>query len=549
MPVIIDPASCGITIPETQLDFQAVWSDTTPQSNLNYWVRVTDQQYTGVGTGGSFYYSSGLLPSGTTTTTITTTPFNPNCNFYWLTVSKQVPNALDPSLLDWEHVSCEIEVCALLVVNCVADAYVPTAAPPIQLSGCPTGEVASGQSINLQYDNKQPSPPITSIQSWTYADPTLGVIPEGNSFANDPSYTPPPTGSSSWQLQYNDSQFFGKGGFFNIAGQNDCMRLCYWTKLPEFSANQWSPGDQFGVQGDVIYYKWGVGFFPCETDPRTGYGNTQLSASDGTNGWSYRHQAYQQGYNSLPYPSAPNLATVDFYLYHADRAGQPGAGPPPGETTTYTEMPVDEWVYMEELICMNTVGNNDGYVKTWVNGQLVVSYSNVRWTDNPDLLSVNRISLLAYHGGSVTAPSDGFHYIADLKFSVNDAAKNECEWQSVPAIQNTSSCTTVLESAPADGEYTVTLSCLDGSTQQCSFRVGPVPVGCLEPIVNYIVNGQSTITNPNDTPLTVTISSGSATFQNPIPANSTVIVTNIVGGDGVNAAGEAIKTFCITGNC
>ena len=74
-------------------------------------------------------------------------------------------------------------------------------------------------------------------------------------------------------------------------------------------------------------------------------------------------------------------------------------------------------------------------------------------------------------------------------------------------------------------------------------------VGCLDPIITPIVNGQSTITNPNDTPLTVTISSGSGTFQNPIPANSTVIVTNIVGGDGVNAAGEAIKTFCITGNC
>ena len=74
-------------------------------------------------------------------------------------------------------------------------------------------------------------------------------------------------------------------------------------------------------------------------------------------------------------------------------------------------------------------------------------------------------------------------------------------------------------------------------------------VECLDPILTAIVNGQSTITNPNDTQLTVTISSGSATFQNPIPANQTVIVTNIVGGDGVNAAGVAIKTFCISGNC
>ena len=72
---------------------------------------------------------------------------------------------------------------------------------------------------------------------------------------------------------------------------------------------------------------------------------------------------------------------------------------------------------------------------------------------------------------------------------------------------------------------------------------------CTPPSMSAIVNGQTTITNPNDVPMTITISSGSATFQNPIPANSTVTVTNIVGGDGVNAAGEAIKTFCITGNC
>ena len=75
-----------------------------------------------------------------------------------------------------------------------------------------------------------------------------------------------------------------------------------------------------------------------------------------------------------------------------------------------------------------------------------------------------------------------------------------------------------------------------------------VPIECV-PLQLNSTGGVMTIQNLNSYPVTATISAGSGTFQNPIPANSTVTVTNIVGGDGVNAAGEAIKTFCISGNC
>ena len=105
-------------------------------------------------------------------------------------------------------------------------------------------------------------------------------------------------------------------------------------------------------------------------------------------------------------------------------------------------------------------------------------------------------------------------------------------------------CDMTLCPIPADWPCAV-----EANESTCAGLARVVEIVCLDPIISAVSNGQATIFNPNTTPLSVTITSGSATFQNPIPANTTVIVTNITGGDGVNAAGEAIKTFCISGNC
>ena len=527
MPLTIDSPICGSTVNGLPLDVQ--WTESP--APVRYYVRIrSDPANTG-----SVYYTSGLLNGPLNNHVIQATNLPVGCSTQWLSINYDTGT-------EWLLEECQVEFCVdapVVVADCNTspNPLTPEAPSPLSISGCPVdGVLPSGSSIDLTTNIKQEFPPELVNET---GSTDMGI--EQLTWANDPSFIPAPCDEPSYQQQWLAGEFTSKLGYTVLTGVNRYARVCSWQKLPDFTRTNTTEG----TQGSVIFFKWGIGLFPCRTVPTSG---TSGVPANGQNGWSVRDQAYVSGYASQPTP-APGNANLHSYIYHTDMTGSfgesaatinGGSGP-----RYYTEVSLSEWVYVEKLVCLNDINVNNGYVKTWIDGALVEDIQGINFTNNPDLLSINRIGFTYYHGGNIPAPSDAVSYFADPKFVVGEAALIDPVWSSTPAVADQApQCRDRYKSAAlSDGNYTFSVN---GVT--CQFRVGEEVI-CLEPIVTPIDNGQSTITNPNNYPLTVTISSGSATFQNPIPANTTVNVTNVVGGDGVNAAGQAIKTFCITGNC
>lgn len=131
--------------------------------------------------------------------------------------------------------------------------------------------------------------------------------------------------------------------------------------------------------------------------------------SDGTNGWSAR------GTFSPTLSSENTLANrnpIGSYIYHADMKYKYG-DEKSWNLDDISVLKNNTWYSIEQYAHMNTIGKNDGILKAWVNGILVYSQENIRFTDNP-LIGIESVWLNVYHGGSATAPKDLTLFIDDL---------------------------------------------------------------------------------------------------------------------------------------
>jgi len=145
------------------------------------------------------------------------------------------------------------------------------------------------------------------------------------------------------------------------------------------------------------------------------YGNESYKAgwggrkSNGTNGWSTR------GTFSPTLSNENTLAArtpIGSYVYHADMKYLYG-DEKSWNLDDISVLKNNIWYSIEQYVHMNTFGNNDGILKAWVNGILVYSQDNIRFTDNP-LIGIESVWLNIYHGGSTTAPKDLTLFIDDL---------------------------------------------------------------------------------------------------------------------------------------
>lgn len=177
-------------------------------------------------------------------------------------------------------------------------------------------------------------------------------------------------------------------------------------------------GFDFADQGispepDEAYFRYGIRLGPtwsCEAGggKLPGWGGTYGIAgwggnpSDGTNGWSAR------GLFWPPDSGAENGDTrIGFYTYHADMPGIYGdnwywSGSSIGSDGV---MQRDTWYQVEVYVSMNTLGQNDGVLRAWVDGQPVYENTTVRFRD-VDTLHVERAWFDIYYGGNWTAPTD-----------------------------------------------------------------------------------------------------------------------------------------------
>lgn len=136
--------------------------------------------------------------------------------------------------------------------------------------------------------------------------------------------------------------------------------------------------------------------------------------SNGNNGWSARGKFAQTTPNYNPLADRIPVGT---YLYHSNMSSTYGE-------SLYWDMTRDfvlkknKWYAIEQKIKMNTIGNNDGELQSWIDGKLVYSETNLNFSNHPEV-GVEAIWLNVYHGGKKTANKEITLYIDELTVSTN----------------------------------------------------------------------------------------------------------------------------------
>jgi hypothetical protein len=177
--------------------------------------------------------------------------------------------------------------------------------------------------------------------------------------------------------------------------------------------------DEIGHEPDEIYFRYYLRFgddwetvyggkMPgiSGTYGRAGWGGRP---SDGTNGWSARGS-----FSVMPPSGNPLDETVPMghYVYHADMDGTYGdIDLWQRDYRGYLEK--NRWTCVEQYLKLNTPGQNDGILRSWVDGRLAYERTNWRWRD-VESLKIERIWMNVYHGGTLPAAQDSFLYIDNV---------------------------------------------------------------------------------------------------------------------------------------
>jgi hypothetical protein len=139
--------------------------------------------------------------------------------------------------------------------------------------------------------------------------------------------------------------------------------------------------------------------------------------SDGVNGWSARGM-----FGPL---DASGRTPIGSYIYHADMVAN---GQQYGNSELWTiRLERERWYVIEQEIQLDTVdatgGRGDGWLRAWVDGQLVFDRRNLHVRDTEDL-RIESVWVNVYYGGKTPAPSPMSLLIDDLWVGISrpDAA-------------------------------------------------------------------------------------------------------------------------------
>ncbi len=94
-----------------------------------------------------------------------------------------------------------------------------------------------------------------------------------------------------------------------------------------------------------------------------------------------------------------------FYTYHPEQDGIYGDAPHMNLVDPPIAVEADRWYCFEMMIKANTVGEHDGELKMWIDGQLVGHIEGMRFRDT-DELKINEFTYSAYVGGNWTSEQD-----------------------------------------------------------------------------------------------------------------------------------------------
>lgn len=177
--------------------------------------------------------------------------------------------------------------------------------------------------------------------------------------------------------------------------------------------------DEVGSEPDEIYMRYylrfGEDWLPTDGGKLPGVSGTYGVAGwggrpvDGTDGWSAR------GTYKMVVPDGNPLqrhSAIGNYVYHADMTGQYG------DSDLWLDgcaglLDKNRWYSVETYVKLNSLGQNDGILRGWVDGRLAYERTNWRWRD-VDSLKIEQIWMNVYHGGTAVPPNDLHLYIDNV---------------------------------------------------------------------------------------------------------------------------------------
>lgn len=170
------------------------------------------------------------------------------------------------------------------------------------------------------------------------------------------------------------------------------------------------------------YLRFGNDWFPNSDGKLPGFSGTYVTHSyqggwggrktNGQNGWSARGRFTAAILYPNPYT---NYTAIGSYIYHADQKSQFGDHFFWDISNDYV-LKKNHWYRIEQYIKLNEIGKSNGELKAWIDGKLVFSKSNFKFSDNP-LVNLEQVWLNVYHGGKLKAHADMTLYIDNLTVS------------------------------------------------------------------------------------------------------------------------------------
>ncbi|MCP3668036.1 MAG: hypothetical protein GY696_37035 [Gammaproteobacteria bacterium] len=228
-----------------------------------------------------------------------------------------------------------------------------------------------------------------------------------------------------WKSKWSETQgnldvYSSNKDFIPLDG--DALRIRF-KKGSKLAANiSYKFTEKLGLEPESIYFRYYLwlsdnwnpkvgGKFPgiAGTYGKAGWGGRR---SDGFNGWSTR------GSYKLPLPHdnpLSGLTPIGTYAYVADMPSKYGANWPwPIEQLGLLEK--EKWYSIEQYIKLNTPGEHNGTLKSWVNGQLAFDKRDIIFRKSLDI-KIDRIWINFYHGGTSNIPTDQDVYIDNIVIS------------------------------------------------------------------------------------------------------------------------------------
>lgn len=116
-----------------------------------------------------------------------------------------------------------------------------------------------------------------------------------------------------------------------------------------------------------------------------GTGNTGGSIPDGTDGWSARMMWRTDG-------------AIVQYVYHPDQPGGYGEDLPWSSDGEPVHFEPDRWYTLRHEIIMNTPGEYDGVIRTWLDGEPALVMTEMRFRD-VDTFAIDTLYFSTFFGG------------------------------------------------------------------------------------------------------------------------------------------------------